>query len=95
MIFHMHVKRRLVETSLMLALWVLVGPLAMAFGPCAAMGMPCEGTCSAATPSPTERVDTASLMPLVAAVADPAVEEPSSPSLRIPEPPPKFQFASS
>jgi len=72
----------------MLALWVVVVPLAMAFGPCAAMGMPCEGTCTA-TSTPAQRVDTASLMPLIAIVADAAVAEPSSPSLKVPQPPPK------
>ena len=86
-------RRGPVETVFMLALWVVVVPLAMAFGPCATMGMPCEGTCSA-TFSPTERADPASRMPLVATVAEPGMAEPSSPSLKVPQPPPKFLFAS-
>ncbi len=35
-------------TILALAIWVLLGPVAMVFGGCAAMGAMCEGPCGAA-----------------------------------------------
>ena len=90
---NMRWERSSLPTILAVTLWVVVSPLMMAFGPCATMGMPCEGTCSA-TFSPTERADPASRMPLVATVAEPGMAEPSSPSLKVPKPPPKFLFAS-
>ena len=39
---------RRVVTVFALAIWVLLGPVAMAFGGCAAMGAMCEGPCGAA-----------------------------------------------
>ena len=90
---HMGSESRFLLWVLVVTLWMVVSPLMMAFGPCATMGMPCEGTCSA-TFSPTERTDRASLMPLVATAAEPGIAERFSPSLEVPQPPPKFLFAS-
>ena len=90
---HMRWERSSLPTILVVTLWVVVNPLMMAFGPCATMGMPCEGTCTA-TSAPAQRDDPASLMPLVATVAEPGMAEPFSPSLEVPQPPPKFLFAS-
>jgi len=72
-------------------LWLIVGPWVMAFGPCAAMGMECGGPCAAPS-SPTPRLQTAALMPLVAIVAERSVPDPAAPSLTVPQPPPKSRF---
>jgi len=90
---HMRSERRSLLWVFVATLWVVVSPLVMTFGPCATMGMPCEGTCSA-TFSPTARAGPFSLTPLVATVAEPGMAEPSSPSLKVPQPPPTFRFAS-
>ena len=39
--------RQRVITILVLAIWVLLGPMAMAFTGCATMGAMCEGPCGA------------------------------------------------
>ena len=40
---------RHVITIFALAIWVLIGPVAMAFGGCAVMSAMCEGPCGAST----------------------------------------------
>ena len=76
-----------VTPLIVLALWVLVGPLAATFA-CAAMGMMCEGPCGVA-PCQVEISRSVVVMPLVATLAIPAFDEPSTPTLRVVDPPPK------
>ena len=78
---------RRVTPLIVLALWVLVGPLAATFA-CAAAGMMCEGPCGVA-PCQVEISRSVVVMPLVATLAIPAFDEPPTPTLRVVDPPPK------
>ena len=80
-----------VTPLIVLALWVLVGPLAATFA-CAATGMMCEGPCGVA-PCPVQVPRNVSVMPLVATLAIPAFDEPPTPTLRVVDPPPKSLLA--
>jgi hypothetical protein len=79
---------RSVTTMLVLIAWVLLGPIAMAFGACGILGVTCDTPCGApsyvvqAPPPccPTERVSSVSVCP----------EGHVTPrTLTAPEPPPK------
>jgi hypothetical protein len=62
---------RSVTTMLVLIAWVLLGPIAMAFGACGILGVTCDAPCGApscvvqASPpgGPTERVSSVSASP--------------------------------
>jgi hypothetical protein len=71
-----------------LLLWVLAGPLAAAFGPCAAMGMMCEAPCGAGAP-PASVSEGLSSLPAVAAVVGSLPGELPTTTQKVPEPPPK------
>jgi hypothetical protein len=75
-------------TIVALLLWVLAGPLAAAFGPCASMGMMCEGTCGAAT-CPASVSGAPTVLLLIAEVAGLLLDEPARAADRTPDPPPK------
>ena len=79
-------RRRLVVT--LLVLWVVAGPLAAAFGPCAAMGDMCEGPCAAGLTAPAPPASGLAL-PLVDGVWHRPAEPAPAGVLRAPEPPPK------
>ena len=72
-------------TLIVLALWVLAGPVGMAFSCCASM---CEGSC--ATGFPSLQGPNAALFPFVAATVALLIGDPRTAALRVPEPPPKF-----
>ena len=83
----MRIASRSAVTGFVVVLWILAGPLAAAFGACAAMGMMCEGPCGAANcsllPAPT------GALPLFAMLAVPEAHHPPRVLLSIPELPPE------
>ena len=78
-------------TLIVLALWVLVGPLAATFA-CAAAGMMCEGPCGVA-PCQVEISRSVVVMPLVATLTVAVPGDSPTATLRVLEPPPKFVLA--
>ncbi len=81
-----------VLAAVVLVFWVLAGPLATAFGACAAMGVTCEGPCGVAS-CPVQIHKSEWVMPLVAMVTPPVTAHPPAASLRVLEPPPKSLLA--
>jgi hypothetical protein len=82
-------KSRAVVTWVVLALWVLAGPFATAFGACAAMGAMCEGPCGAA---PGIVVVTLPGGPLPGVTGAPAAAAGTLPggTRGVPDPPPRL-----
>ncbi len=76
-----------VTPLIVLALWVLVGPLAATFA-CAATGMMCEGPCGVA-PCPVQVPMNVPVMPVVATLTVAIPDDPPTPTLRVADPPPK------
>jgi len=75
-------------TTLVLVLWILAGPLAMAFGPCAAMGMACDAACGTGA-YPVSVWNDLSILPALAALVVPLTDELPTTTQQVPEPPPK------
>ena len=80
-----------VTPLIVLALWVLVGPLAATFA-CAATGMMCEGPCGVA-PCQVEISRSVIVMPLVATLTVAVPDDSPTATLRVLEPPPKSVLA--
>ncbi len=74
-----------VATLTVLVLWVLAGPVGMAFWCSSAM---CEGPCGTSWPLAHARGG-AAVMPLVETIGLPETREPFGPALRVLDPPPK------
>jgi len=75
-------------TMLMLALWIVAGPLGMAFGPCAEIGMTCQVSCGTLS-SPVRVPEVSAPAHVVATTVVQAVDEIPAGSPRVPDPPPK------
>ena len=73
---------------LIAVLWVLAGPIAMAFGGCAAMGGMCEAPCGAAAYAPQAPTEQPILPLVVVLFASPREHVPSV-ALRVAELPPR------
>jgi len=84
--------RRRIVVGFVLVLWVLFGPIGMAFNGCAMMGTSCSAPCaltSCITPSVSIQV------PLpVTFVQGELFISPSSTLMKVPTPPPRSLFAS-
>jgi hypothetical protein len=76
---------------LVLLLWVLAGPLASAYGPCASMGTMCEAPCGTGA-RPASVSDGLSILPAVAAVLGTRPDQLPATTQKVPEPPPKPPF---
>ena len=74
-------------TVVVLAAWVSLGPIAMAFGGCAGMGVMCEGPCG--TTSCVVRTQTAMAAAPVADLQARFSDRLATVTLRVPDPPPK------
>jgi len=75
-------------TMLMLALWFVAGPIGMAFGPCAEIGMVCQTPCGTSS-SPARVPEVSAPTQVVDTTVVQAVDEILAGSLRVPDPPPK------
>jgi len=75
-------------TVSVLIVWVLFGPIGMAFDGCAAMGGMCEGPCAPTTVSLMPLVQSA-LLPLVETVVVAATVAVPTVTLVVPDLPPK------
>jgi hypothetical protein len=73
-------------TGMIVILWVLLGPIGMAFSACAVMAG-CEGACTL-TSCLTPSLPMAALFP-IGSVAVPLLEYPLMTVLKVPEPPPR------
>jgi len=82
----MGLTRRRWITGIVILLWVLLGPVGMAFSACALMAG-CQAACTVsahpATDSPTEALS------LLGSVPGPLVTPPLTPVLKVPKPPPR------
>jgi hypothetical protein len=75
-----------VVIGIVLVVWVLLGPIGMAFSACAVMAG-CEGSCTL-TSCLTPSQPTAALLPL-GSVPVPRVEHPLMTMFKVPDPPPR------
>jgi hypothetical protein len=82
----MGLTRRRWMTGMVLILWVLLGPIGMAFSACAVMAG-CQGACTL-TSCLTPNLPTAALFP-IGSVPVPLPEHLLMTMLRVPEPPPR------
>jgi hypothetical protein len=82
----MHFTRRHVMAWMVLVVWVLLGPIGMAFSACAVMAG-CEGACTL-TSCPTPTQPTVALSP-IGSVPVPRVEHPLMTMCKVPDPPPR------
>jgi len=83
--------RRRTVVGIVLVLWVLFGPIGMAFNGCAMMGTTCGAPCaltSCITPSVSIQVP-----PSVTFVQTAWFISPSSTLMKVPTPPPRSPFA--
>lgn len=92
MIEAMHQRRRLIAV-IVVVVWVVAGPLVMAFGGCAGMASMCEGPCGIGCPVvAVHQAD--SVLPLVSVSTPAAAEFFPSLVLRVAELPPRPAFLS-
>jgi hypothetical protein len=82
----MRFTRRHVMIGIVLVVWILLGPIGMAFSACAVMAG-CGGACSL-TSCLTPSLPTAALLPL-GSVPVPRIEHPLMTLFRVPDPPPR------
>ena len=79
---------RRLTTLVVLAAWVLLGPLALVFGVCAGMEMMCEGPCGLTTCAGLTATSATAPLP-VASLEAPPSDHLSTFILKTPDPPPK------
>jgi hypothetical protein len=80
--------RRRIAAALVLMAWVLLGPIAMAFGACGILGVTCDGLCGAPS-SVTQASLPARLTRHVASIAATPEEQLSTRTPATLEPPPE------
>jgi hypothetical protein len=79
------IRRRWI-TGIVIMLWVLLGPIGMAFSACAMMAG-CQGACTVSSYR-TPSLPTAALFP-IGSVPVPLLNPPLMTMLKVPEPPPR------
>ena len=79
------IRRRRI-TGIVIILWVLLGPVGMAFSACAMM-TGCQAACTASA-DPTPSCPTEALSP-IGSVPGPLLTHPPMTMLKVPEPPPR------
>lgn len=79
--------RRQLVTGMVLVVWLILGPIGMAFSACVVMGAGCEGSCTL-TSCLTPPLSATTLFPM-GSVSPPFIDLPFKTIIKVPKPPPR------